>query len=167
MATRTEYLDLQIQGDPFVYHVPVREVRVTESDIDPRRMSPVEYEDWKIKGGYYPRHFPTLKARLKMPDSEQILDVVLKLSTLAAQIAVIADEFLAAKREQRGMTTEQLFADTAADSDDLEAKLLAEIEKYRAKIPVPVPVAGHIMTDEDIAKVLRKAGDDLRNVSVE
>ena len=29
MATRTEYLDLQIQGDPFVYHVPVREVDTT------------------------------------------------------------------------------------------------------------------------------------------
>lgn len=99
-----------------------------------------------------------------MADTEKLLDVILKLAQVGAQIAVITDEFLAAKREQRGMTTDQLFADTAADSDDIESKLLADVEKYRALIPSPVLVPGQIMTDEDIAKVLRRAGVD-ENVS--
>lgn len=60
MPTRTEYMGLQIEGVPFIYQVPVQNVRINDEDIDPRRMSSVEYEDWKLKDGYYPRHSPTL-----------------------------------------------------------------------------------------------------------
>ena len=99
-----------------------------------------------------------------MPDVDKMVILMARFSKFLAEGAVILDEFMAAKREQAGMTTEQLFADTAADSDDLESKMLADVEKYRALIPSPVLVPGQIMTDEDIAKVLRRAGVD-ENVS--
>lgn len=95
-----------------------------------------------------------------MADVDKVLIVMSKFSKFLAEGIVILDEFMEAKREQRGMTTEQLFADTAAASDDLEAKMLADIEKYRAEIPKPTPIPGQIMTDEDIAKVLQKREEE-------
>jgi hypothetical protein len=96
-----------------------------------------------------------------MPDVDKMVTLMAKFSAFLAEGAIILDEFMAAKKEQAGMTTEQLFADTAADSDDMEAKLLADVEKYRALIPSPVLVPGQIMTDEDIAKSLQPRETDV------